>query len=157
MCEFMRLWNGLNLLNLLQRFRRFLLWLWQQEGTAGQRARGIAVGVFSGCFPFFGLQTIIGIILASLFRGNRLLATTGTWISNPLTYVPLYWFNYKIGSYFLGKGQNLQNFQQLSSKELWSNGWLVTSRMLLGSSIVGLALGLISGFGCYFLIKWLSE
>ena len=88
-------------LNLLERLRQFLLWIWKQEGTPAQRARGMALGVFSGCFPFFGFQTLLGVMLASLFRGNRLLAATGTWISNPFTYLPLYWLNYKIGSSLL--------------------------------------------------------
>ena len=140
--------------NLFKRFRRFLFWLWQQEGTPAQRARGIAVGVFSGCFPFFGLQTLFGIMLASLFRGNRLLAVTGTWISNPLTYVPLYWFNYQIGSYFLGRVENLQN---LSIQEMWFQGWLVINRTLLGSSVVGLIAGSMSGCICYLLLKRFAD
>ncbi|MFO0103826.1 MAG: DUF2062 domain-containing protein, partial [Cyanobium sp.] len=57
----------------------------------GERARGLAAGIFCGCFPFFGLQTLLGIGLASVLRGNHLLAAAGTWISNPFTYVPLYW------------------------------------------------------------------
>ena len=32
-------------------------------------------------------------------RGNIYLAALGTWISNPLTYVPLYYFNYKVCDY----------------------------------------------------------
>ena len=83
------------LINFIQRIRKFASWLWMQEGTAGERARGIALGVFSGCFPFFGFQTLIGIILARLFKGNLLLAAAATWISNPLTYIPLFWLNYK--------------------------------------------------------------
>ncbi|MED5164816.1 MAG: DUF2062 domain-containing protein, partial [Cyanobacteriota bacterium] len=79
-----------------RRLRRWLVWLWQQEGTPGQRARGVAAGVFSGCFPLFGLQTLLGVALASVVRGNHVLAAIGTWISNPITYLPLYWFNYQI-------------------------------------------------------------
>ena len=55
-----------------------------------------------GCFPFFGLQTLLGMALASLVRGNHLLAAAGTWISNPFTYLPLYWFNYNLGCRFWG-------------------------------------------------------
>lgn len=67
------------------RFRLWIRWLWEQEGSHGQRARGLAAGVCCGCFPFFGLQT--------------LLAAAGTWISHPLTYVPLYWFNDQLGGW----------------------------------------------------------
>ena len=72
----------------LRRLRQWLLWLWHHEATVGQKARGLAAGVFMGCFPIFGLQTLLGIALASLVRGNHILAAAGTWISNPLTYIP---------------------------------------------------------------------
>ena len=140
-------------LNLVRKFRRFLFWLWQQEGSPAQLSRGIAVGVFSGCFPFFGLQTILGIMLASIFRGNRLLAATGTWISNPFTYLPLYWFNFKIGSYLLGGERDVRNFTYLNTQELWDQGIFFSIRILLGSTVVGIIAGLVSGFICYFLVK----
>ncbi len=143
--------------NLLQRFRGFVSWLWDQEGTPAQRARGMAVGVFSGCFPFFGFQTLLGVMLASLFRGNRLIAAAGTWISNPFTYVPLYWFNYKIGSFFLGVGHSQSNFYNLDAKEVWSQGWLASSRLLLGSAFVGIILGMITGFSFYLVLKKYSK
>ena len=89
---------------LWRRGRQALQWVWQQEGSPGQRARGLAAGIFCGCFPFFGLQTLLGIALASVVRGNHLLAAAGTWISNPFTYVPLYWFNYHVGDVLLRGG-----------------------------------------------------
>ncbi len=127
-----------------------------QEGTPAQRARGLAVGVFSGCFPFFGFQTIIGVCLASLFKGNHLLAAAGTWVSNPVTYVPLYVFNYKVGSIFLGEGTNLEALNQLSKKELFEQGWLFSSRILLGSSVFGLLLGLLTGVLSYGAFRSIS-
>ena len=88
-----------------ERLRRGLNWLWEQEGSAGQRARGLAAGVFCGCFPFFGLQIVLSVGVATAVRGNHLLAAAGTLVSNPLTYVPLYWFNFLVGSRLLGPGQ----------------------------------------------------
>ena len=131
--------------------------LWELEGTPAERARGIGVGVLSGCFPFFGLQSLIGVCLASLFKGNHLLAVIGTWISNPLTYIPLYWFNYKIGSFFLGTVRELDNFSRLTQRQMWDQGWLISSRVLFGSLIVGLFLGLILGLSSYFLLKSFSN
>ena len=79
-------------LNLIQRIRKFISWLWNQEGSPSMRALGLGVGIFSGCFPFFGLQTLMGVFLAKILKGNSILAAVGTWISNPFTYVPLYFF-----------------------------------------------------------------
>ena len=144
-------------LNLLQRLRQFLLWIWQQEGTPAQRARGMALGVFSGCFPFFGFQTLLGVMLASLFRGNRLLAATGTWISNPFTYLPLYWLNYKIGSSVLRDNRAAPELSHLTRQELWDQGWFFSSRLLLGSTMIGIILGLITGLSVYFVLKFFSK
>ena len=101
---------GRMLIKARERVQDALQWLWQQEGTPGQRARGLAAGIFCGCFPFFGFQTLLGIALASVVRGNHLLAAAGTWISNPFTYVPLYWFNFRVGSLVLGPGRPWPGF-----------------------------------------------
>ncbi|AII44678.1 hypothetical protein KR100_15130 [Synechococcus sp. KORDI-100] len=136
-----------------QRLRRWLRWLWSQEGTPGQRARGVAAGVFCGCYPFFGLQTIFSIGIASLVRGNHLLAAAGTLISNPLTYVPLYWFNYQLGSWLLGTKTNAAVFNDLNRSNLWQQGWSFTQRLLLGSTVVGAVLALMLGVAAYVIFQ----
>jgi uncharacterized protein (DUF2062 family) len=131
---------------LVQRGRTLLVWLWNQEGSHGQQARGLAAGIFCGCFPFFGLQTLLGVALASLVRGNHLLAAAGTWISNPFTYVPLYWFNYRLGCWLLGPGQGWPGAEALRADTFTSLGWSVASRLLLGSSLVGLVCAVSGGW-----------
>ena len=59
-------------LNLIQRIRNFISWLWNQEGSPSKRALGLGVGIFSGCFPFFGLQTLMGVFLAKILKGNTI-------------------------------------------------------------------------------------
>ena len=132
-----------------RRFRRAIHWLWSQEGSAGQRARGLAVGVFCGCYPFFGLQIVISVAAASMVRGNHLLAAAGTLVSNPLTYLPLYWFNYLVGCRLLGPGRGTINLAELNRSSLWAQGWDFTERILVGSSAVGIALAIASGWIAY--------
>ncbi len=141
------------LIDSLKRLWKFVVSLWIEEGSPAKRARGLGVGIFSGCFPFFGLQTFVGIVLASVVKGNHLLAAAGTWISNPLTYVPLYWFNYKVGEACLGKGRLLQGVSQLTMHHIWDQGLLFSSRILLGSSIVGVLLGTTIGVISYLFFK----
>ena len=132
--------------SLLRLFRQRLLWLWHHEGSHGQRARGLAAGIFMGCFPFFGLQIVLSVALASVVRGNHILAAAGTWISNPLTYLPLYWFNYQVGSWLLGPGPGFPSMQQVQEQGLWALGLSFTSRLMLGSTVVGvLSAWLIGG------------
>jgi uncharacterized protein (DUF2062 family) len=140
----------------LRLLRQRLIWLWRQEGSHGQRARGLAAGVFTGCYPFFGLQIVLGIGLASLVRGNHLLAAAGTWISNPLTSLPLYWFNYQVGCWVLGPGPAFPSLGQLKDGDLFHLGASFTGRLMLGSSLVGLLSALLLG-GIYWLFLQRSD
>ena len=144
-------------LNFIQRTRKFIYWLWNQEGSPSQRSLGFGVGIFSGCFPFFGLQTLIGVFLAKIFNGNSILAAVGTWISNPFTYVPLYYFNYRIGSLLLNKDEVIVDFSHITTNELWSQGWYLSSRLMMGSICMGFLTGTVGGLGLYFLLKKLSN
>ena len=135
------------------RFRRAAEWLWNQEGSAGQRARGIAAGVFCGCFPFFGLQIVLSVAVAKLFRGNQLLAAAGTLVSNPLTYIPLYWFNYIIGCKLLNASSQISNFNSINRSNLWMQGWEFSQRILIGSCLVGAILALIIGIFTFRVFK----
>ena len=124
-----------------------------QNGTPFFNAKGLAIGVFSGCFPFFGLQTLIGVFFAKLAKGNIVLAAIGTWISNPFTYIPLYYFNYKVGSIFLNNSHNKIIEKNLVIGDLWKQGGIFSLRLLLGSSFVGFLLALISGSIVFFIYK----
>ena len=106
-----------------------------------------------GCFPFFGLQTLLGVALASVVRGNHLLAAAGTWISNPFTYVPLYWFNYRLGCRLLGPGPAWPGSVLLNVDSIWELGWTVASRLLLGSTLVGLLAATICGRLCWWWLR----
>ena len=141
------------LLVVSNRVKNSWFWIWRQQGTPAERARGLAVGIFSGCFPFFGFQSLIGIFLASLLKGNRLMAVAATWISNPLTYLPLYWLNYKVGLILLGGENKFLNLNNLSQQDMWRQGWFISSRILFGSFVVGLLSGLLLGYVSYRIFK----
>ena len=145
---------GRMLMEARQRVQDALQWLWQQEGTPGQRARGLAAGIFCGCFPIFGFQTLLGIALASVVRGNHLLAAAGTWISNPFTYVPLYWFNFRVGSLVLGPGRPWPGFDAVRLEGFSDVGWSVLTRLLLGSAITG---AVCAALGWWLSIRWLQR
>ncbi|PSN19331.1 DUF2062 domain-containing protein [filamentous cyanobacterium CCP5] len=127
-----------------RRVQYFYLRFLRLRGSPQELSRGIASGVFAGCFPLFGLQTLIGVGVATVFRGNKVLAAASTWISNPFTYLPIFAFNYQVGEWLLGRG-SLQNFDSLDSLKSWMEmGTDVTTRLMLGSAVVGIVVGLIS-------------
>ena len=134
-------------------FKKILSLFRQQNGSPFFNAKGLAIGVFSGCFPFFGFQTLIGVFFAKLARGNIVLAAIGTWISNPFTYIPLYYFNYKVGSIFFNTSSDEIIEKSLFINDLWKQGRIFSLKLLLGSSCVGFLLALICGSIVFFIYK----
>jgi len=142
----MRLINNIN-------YKNFFSLVLKQDGTPFFNAKGVAIGVFCGCFPFFGFQTLLGLSLARFARGNLFLAAIGTWISNPFTYIPLYFFNYKVGSYFIKTSSDIIFDENIIKYELWQQGSVFSLRIILGSTLVGLLLAFISGVISFLLYK----
>ncbi|WP_051434664.1 DUF2062 domain-containing protein [Desulfonatronum lacustre] len=60
-------------------------------------ARGVAVGLFIGLTPTFGVQTALIVAGCILLRGNVCTALAASWVCNPLTIVPLYWSFHALG------------------------------------------------------------
>ncbi len=72
------------------------------QATPEAIARGLASGVFVGLLPLLPIQTICAIVLAFVVRGSKIAAAAGTWISNPLNWVPLYIAYFYIGKHLIG-------------------------------------------------------
>lgn len=130
---------------------RYYYWrLVRMQGRPETIARGLACGVFAGLFPLFGLQTIIGVLLAFLFRGNKIVAAAGTWVSNPFTYVPIYAFNFKIGQVLLARHE-LADVSLSSWAQIRELGGDILFTLFVGC----FAIGLVCGACSYFLGVWL--
>lgn len=138
----------------LRRLRELRDWLRRQQGSPGYQARGLAAGVFTGCLPFFGLQIVLGVALAGVMRGHPLLAAAGTWISNPLTTLPMCWLNLQLGILLLGPAGRLPPWDQLATLQLAELGWSFGIRLLVGSVLMGLLLSPPSGWLCWW---WLQR
>ncbi len=120
-------------------------------------ASGIAVGVFAGCFPFFGFQSIMGIILASFIRGSKISAIAGTWVSNPLTYVPILFLNFKVGQWLLGVETNFNPHSTDSLETFFALGPKLVITLIVGCSVAGAILGITSYFASRYILKRLRE
>ncbi|MDJ0703101.1 MAG: DUF2062 domain-containing protein [Leptolyngbyaceae cyanobacterium MO_188.B28] len=130
-----------------RRIRYIYLRFVRMRGSSKEIARGLAAGVFAGLFPLFGFQTIMGIALAALLKGNKIIAAAGTWISNPLTYVPIYAFNYQVGRWLLGLSQVNYTFSKLQSvKTMMEMGAEITATLLVGCFVMGLICSICSYF-----------
>ena len=63
---------------------------------------GILVGLFWGFIPM--PMQMLGVILTTpIFKFNVVIALATVWLSNPITYPPLWYLEYKTGLLLLGK------------------------------------------------------
>lgn len=123
------------------------------DNHPGHIAAGFAVGVFiSFTPPVPGLHTAAAILLAFVFRLNKLTCLTGAWVNSPLTIIPSMILSYKLGKWFLG-GQPAE--LRISNLD-WNclKGVLMhhSKPLLLGSSILGFVAAVIAYFVCYWLV-----
>ncbi|MDG2990857.1 DUF2062 domain-containing protein [Candidatus Synechococcus calcipolaris G9] len=120
MVRFQRIW------------RYYYLSFLRSQSSSHELARGMAMGVFAGMLPLFGLQIIIAMALAFVVRGNKPMAALTTWVSNPLTYAPIYWFNFQVGWWIVGKPA-LDIHTVDSWRDALTQGGLAASILMLGS------------------------
>jgi len=73
------------------------LWHINRRSLAG----AAFIGVFSALLPI-PLQMGLAALLAVRFHCNLPLSVVLVWISNPVTYVPIFYFTYRIGAWILG-------------------------------------------------------
>ncbi|MGL5058893.1 MAG: DUF2062 domain-containing protein [Microcoleus sp.] len=124
-------------------YKRFL----RLRGTPESIARGFAAGVFTGMFPIFGLQIVAGVALATLLRGNKILAAAATWISNPVTNLPICILNFQVGRWVLGSDRAFNPQNITSADRLLEFGTEFAIELLVGSC----AVAAVCAVGSYFL------
>lgn len=135
-----------------QRIRRSLRYarLRFSRGRArpAEIARGMAVGAFVGVMPLFGVQTLVAIALAPLLRGNAIAAATTTWVSNPITFIPLYALNYRIGQQLLGTQDRLLTLQEVPTlQQFLKMGMDCIMTLTAGCVALGIPMAMIGYLG----------
>jgi uncharacterized protein (DUF2062 family) len=123
------------------------------DSHPGHISAGFAVGVFISFTPFFGLHTPLAILIAFIFRLNKITCITGAWVNTPITVVPVLGISYKLGRVLLGyTPHNLHIKHELS----WQYALKLIDRLgaplLLGTSIIGSLAAIVGYFLCYLLV-----
>ena len=145
---------------IVKKIKRFLIYrVFHVDDTPHRIALGLAVGIFITWTPTIGFQMVLPILLAALLRANKFVGVPFVWISNPLTAVPLYGFNYLVGSWVLPGHQSLGEFTGSIGNALFrSSGWLdrvgawwgatiqFFGPLWVGSILVGLLLSVTTYF-----------
>ena len=79
-------------------------------------ALGVAIGMFFTLTPFIGVQMVLVVGAAWLLRANKVVGIPLVWISNPATFVPIFYPCYVIGRTLLGRpGVGAQWWKQLTA------------------------------------------
>lgn len=65
-------------------------------------ARAFLVGIWF-CFIPMPFQMLAAALCAIWFNANLPLSVALVWVSNPLTMPPMFYFNYKLGAWLLGR------------------------------------------------------
>jgi len=123
-------------------------------GKPGTPGAGLGSGGVHRLSSLLGLQIVLGVALAGAFGGNRILAAAGTWISNPLTTLPICWLNDQLAVLLIGPGPAWPGHDQLDPERLTDLGWAFSSRLMLGSVVMGLLAAAMVGLGCW---RWLHH
>lgn len=63
-------------------------------------ARGVAIGLFVAFIPL-PLQMLLAALLAIFTHSNLPIAVALTWITNPITFLPINYFIYRVGKWIL--------------------------------------------------------
>jgi uncharacterized protein (DUF2062 family) len=67
----------------VRRLRERFLALLHLDDPPWRVALALAVGVFISFTPFLGFQTLLALLLATVFRLNAAVVVTGTWLNLP--------------------------------------------------------------------------
>lgn len=162
--------------------RRGLRALGRATGTAHQIAMGVAIGFFVGWLPIVGIQMAVAVVVCAIFKANKVVPIFPIWLTNPVTIVPIYSFNYWIGWLIVG-GPPLTDLADIlrrmitppqptedmgrfavwwdgikhSFHELVGMGWDMQLPLWLGCVIVGLALAVPSYYISYKFVESFRE
>ena len=112
------------------------LWKWNKKTIS----KAFAIGLFCAFLPL-PMHTLLAAILAITFSANILLSMFLVWVNNPITMVPIYFFEYKLGSSIIGieMDPNLK----FSLNYFLENLTSATIAIWLGGIIISTLIGII--------------
>ncbi|MED7819679.1 MULTISPECIES: DUF2062 domain-containing protein [unclassified Francisella] len=126
--------------------------LWRP--SYGSVARALMIGLFWMMIPM-PFQMVPTVIMSVYLRANIPIAIICVWISNPITWLPIYFANYIFGSFLLGLNINIVDWRAYANYVM-QNIEYFWRPLYLGSIVGGLILGSIA-FLLVYLIKFLRR
>ncbi len=131
--------------------KSFLLGLWQRlrgtPGSANRAAAAVAIGLFIGCQPLYGLHLVLVLAVCLPLRLDAVLSYLAANVSNPLVAPFLIFAEVQAGSWLLTG--SFAGFDVERARGSGAAGF--AQQLLVGSLAVGAALALLG-----FAVAWLS-
>jgi SAM-dependent methyltransferase len=112
-----------------------------EHRTPGKMGFGVGIGVFVGCSPLWGIHFPLCVILATIFRLNRMIVYAAAYVGNPLTAGPILFGEIQLGHRILHGAWlsvTLADVKTLGVLGIFTN-------LLVGSVVLGVALGAVLG------------
>jgi uncharacterized protein (DUF2062 family)/trans-aconitate methyltransferase len=136
----MKLWKGKLGEGKFSRELRDLLYKMRTEGMSpGKQAGAVALGVFIGCTPFYGLHLPLCLVFAKLFRLNPALTYLAAHVSVPGSTPFLLMAELETGRRLRGQSYlhiHVHNLRQLGLRQVGAD-------MLLGCLVIGGGLAIL--------------
>ena len=145
-----------------RRARRFCIHnILRADDPPKRLALGVAVGIFIAFLPLIGVKTILAVGLAWLVGGNKAVGVPLVWISNPLTFVTMYYPGYWLGCKLMHvpvSGKWIETLRGHSSwiakiEELASSMMDVATPLFLGTFLVASVLAIASYYSSIAMIS----
>ncbi|SKA71053.1 DUF2062 domain-containing protein [Desulfobaculum bizertense] len=130
-----------------QRWSRYhFLRIMRLAATPHSIAMGCALGIFVGFMPIVPFQTVVVLALAFLFKGNKIAAMAGTWISNPVDLPFFYYGLYLVGKALLPFDGPAFDPSNLEMTHLIEAGWELFAMMVTGGIVLGIPAAILTYF-----------
>ena len=141
------------LVTIADALRRWLARLVQEHGHPGRLGVAVGFGVWLGCTPFYGFQTLLGVGLAPLLKVNRLGVLLGLQISVPPLAPFLLFANAQLGAMVLRRQWlpfSIDALRAVPTSKLVAE---LFGDLLVGGAIVGTLLAVPAGLLTTHLVR----
>jgi uncharacterized protein (DUF2062 family) len=129
--------------------------------TPHRIAWGVFLGFVVAFTPTVGLQMLIYVLVASIFRANKMSGIPPIWLTNPITMVPIYLGCWRIGAFVLDTDGDPERGNRIIASlagaeaefswgrlleggfwiELGGTMWELGAELWLGGLVIGATLG----------------
>ena len=134
----------------------------RRDDPPSRLALGLAVGVFISCTPFYGLQTLLSLAVATVFRLNKAATVAGAWLNLPWFAPFVYGLALHIGGLMVPDPQGLdaaavaellRTSSSLSATNVIHLLRDVSTALLIGSAVVGGVAGVTTYLVAFVLLR----